>query len=244
MKLARFNNLTRLDSSFHGGEPEDHYQKRRRIVVDDNYDFVANDATDVTLDLDEVIDYGFLSATDYLQGRHLFQQALNDLTWANATNDQRDLCIYYYLKEDSVDDATDGVNKVTHLITTGQAADAGEARAKIIKEWSCHHLREKEVASARLYSERLYEVLGSYLSIADASDLFMSVESLFLSYETQVIRGTQDGSHVAGLFDYLESTDIYALAGLAAKGYIMQNGDPDETNFVIDLMDVLRYGKY
>jgi len=58
--------------------------------------------------------------------------------------------------------------------------------------------------------------------------------------------GTQDGSSEDALFDYIESTTgtVYEFAGLASKGYTMQNGDVDETNFINAIMDILRHGEY
>ena len=74
---------------------------------------------------------------------------------------------------------------------------------------------------------------------------FTTVENLYFGYEKQAIKGTNDGSET-GLFDYIESTvgTVYEFAGLESKGYTMQNGDLDETNFIAAIMDVLRNGKY
>jgi len=48
MKVARLDTLPKQDSLSIGGEPDSRYLKRQLIVVDDDYDFAGNNATDVT----------------------------------------------------------------------------------------------------------------------------------------------------------------------------------------------------
>lgn len=48
MKIARLDNLVRQDNLFDGGEPDNRYERRQMVIVQDNYDFVTNNATDIT----------------------------------------------------------------------------------------------------------------------------------------------------------------------------------------------------
>ncbi|PCI96660.1 MAG: hypothetical protein COB15_09740 [Flavobacteriales bacterium] len=183
---------------------------------------------------------------DYYQFREYQRTILDTKTWANLSSEERDFMIKLYLKETALDDATDALNKVTHLISTGQAGDAESARTVLVDNWASHHILEIESCQARATSKALYNVIGKYLTLSDATDFFITVENLYLAYRDQAIKGINDGPEV-GLFDYVESTPgtVYEFAGLStSKLYVMQNGDADMTNFVIDLMNILRNGIY
>ncbi len=184
-------------------------------------------------------------SNDYNQFREYTRAILDVKTWANLSNSEKDFMIDLYLKETDVDQATDDINKATHLITTGQAVDAESVRLLIVDKWSSHHVLDIESCKARANALKLYISIGKYLTISDATDFFITVENLYIGFRDQAIKGTQDGSD-EGLFDYIESTagTVYEFAGLASKGYVMQNGDPDESNFVAEIMDVIRHGKY
>ncbi len=184
-------------------------------------------------------------SNDYYQFREYQRVILDVKTWTNLTNVERDFMIELYLKETAITEAQDSINKVTHLISTGQATTTEEARLIIVAKWSEHHILDIGSCEKRAKALKLYLEVGTYLSIADATDFFTTVENLYFGYEKQAIKGTNDGSET-GLFDYIESTigTVYEFAGLESKGYTMQNGDLDETNFIIAIMDVLRNGKY
>lgn len=184
-------------------------------------------------------------SNDYSQFREYQRSLLDATNWVSLTNSERDFMIQLNLKETVIDQAIDDINKVTHLITTGQATTTEEARLVIVNKWAEHHILDISACRERAKALKLYVEIGSYLSIADATDFFTTVENLYIAFRDQAIRGTNDGSET-GLFDYVESTvgTVYEFAGLESKGYTMQNGDPDETNFITAIMDVLRNGKY
>lgn len=48
MKVAKLNSIEDLDHLYIGGEPEWKKENRSIIVVSDDYDFVSNNATDIT----------------------------------------------------------------------------------------------------------------------------------------------------------------------------------------------------
>jgi hypothetical protein len=184
-------------------------------------------------------------SNDYSQFREYTRAILDAKTWVNLSNSEKDFMIDLYLKEAAISQVTDDTNKATHLITTGQATDAESVRLLIVDRWSKHHILDVESCRARANALKLYISIGTYLSISDATDFFMTVENLYVGFRDQAIKGTQDGSE-EGLFDYIESTvgTVYEFAGLSSKGYAMQNGDLDELNFIAAIMDVIRHGKY
>ncbi len=184
-------------------------------------------------------------SNDYYQFREYQREILDAKTWANLSVDERDFMIELDLKETSVSDAQDGANKVTHLISTGQATTTEESRIVIVNAWAAHHVLDIESCTARAKALKLYIEIGTYLSKADAIDLFETINNLYVGFRDQAIKGTLDGSGT-GLFNYIESTvgTVYEFAGLASKGYTMQNGDLDMANFVAALMRILREGRY
>ena len=48
MKIGRLDNLTRQDNLFEDGEPDYRYEKRQLIIVEDDYNFISNNCTDIT----------------------------------------------------------------------------------------------------------------------------------------------------------------------------------------------------
>ena len=70
------------------------------------------------------------------------------------------------------------------------------------------------------------------------------MHKLFDLFKSQAIRGTDDGNAGEGLFNFLESTvgTSYENAGLEEQGYTLKTGTYSE--FITELMDVLRHGIY
>jgi len=214
-------------------------------LVDNSYDFAANNATDKSQDLILLSVHGRKLCTDYYQFRTLLNEQLDVKTWAGCSDAEKDLIIKINVKESAISYATDGTNKVTHLITSGQSADTESARLFLVDAWAYHHILDVDACGSRSVSLKLYEIMGRYLTKADSTDFFTTVENLYFAFEKQAIKGSLDGSEVA-VFDYIESTPgtVYEFTGLESKGYTMQNGDTDMTNFIVDIMDILRKGNY
>jgi hypothetical protein len=214
-------------------------------LVDNSYDFGANNATDKSQDLILLSIYGRRLCTDYYQFRTLLNEQLDVKTWAGCSDAEKDLIIKTNVKESAISDATDATNKVTYLISSGQAADAESARLFLVDAWAYHHILDVDACGARSVSMKLYEVMGKYLTKTDSTDFFTTVENLYFAFEKQAIKGSLDGSEVA-VFDYIESTPgtVYEFTGLESKGYTMQNGDVDMSNFIVNIMDILRKGNY
>jgi len=156
--------------------------------------------------------------------------------WNNLTIAEKDIVIDYFLYSDDT-------AKVIHLMTT-RALSQSQAVQYLQDTFGTHHILDCQVCARRASHPRLYSIVAKYLDLNDAKYFFQTVRNLYLDYKEQAIKGTLDGDVGAGLFDYIESTEgtIYETAGLSAKGYIMKNGDPDETNFIVELMDLFRKG--
>jgi len=214
-------------------------------LVDNSYDFGANNATDKSQNLILLSVYGRRLCNDYYQFRTLLNEQLDVKTWAGCSDAEKDLIIKINVKESAISEATDGTNKATYLISSGQAADAESARLFLVDAWAYHHILDVDACGARSVSLKLYEIMGRYLTKADSTDFFVTVENLYFAFEKQAIKGSLDGSEVA-VFDYIESTPgtVYEFTGLESKGYTMQNGDSDMVNFIADIMDILRKGNY
>ena len=107
-----------------------------------------------------------------------------------------------------------------------------------------HHIKDVVNCKLRAESPKIYTIIAKYLNLNDGRDFFQTVRNLYIDYKEQAVKGTLDGSVGVGLFDYIENTagTIYEFSGLASKNYTMQNGDADETNFVLELMEIFRNG--
>lgn len=200
---------------------------------------------DYSQDLTAWKNYGLQGCRDYTQCRTRVIEQLDIKTWGALSDAEKDYTIEIYAKETAITPEADATNKITYLITTGQAATVEESRIFLVNAWADHHIFDVEACGQRATAVRLYSDIGLYLSLADTTDFFTTVENLYFAFERQAIKGSLDGSEV-GLFDYVESTPgtVYEFAGLASKGYTMQNGDPDETNLICDIMSIIRGGEY
>lgn len=189
--------------------------------------------------------YGEALCTDYNQFRDFVGEQLGIKTWDNLTYDERDFIIKLNVWETTGTKDEYNAKKIAHILERGYASDLVSAKAYLTSHWARHHILDVKACVSRAESAKLFEVVGKYLSIDDAEDLFATTSNLYLKFIKQAVKGTLDDSPL-GWFDYLENTPgtVYEFAGLTSKGYVMQNGDPDETNFISDIMGVLRHGNY
>lgn len=189
------------------------------------------------------VEYGDVLCTDTLQVRDRIKEELDVISWSGLTNTQKDIIIEYYLKETSKDDATSNTEKVTYLMTS-KGYSLPQAQGALVQAYGSYHPKEVQACNKRASVEKLYEVIAKYLTLADAGDLIKISHKLFDLYKTQAIRGTQDGNAGEGLFDFLESTvgTSYETTGLEQQGYTLNTGTYSE--FIAELMDVLRNGNY
>lgn len=180
--------------------------------------------------------------TDFLQTRARVKEILSVKTWSNLTDSEKDIVIEFYLKEDLIDEDTYNTYKVGYLMGKGYSLE--QASYLLIQAYGNYHIKEVRSCTTRANSEKLYKVIAKYLSLADAGDLIKITHKLFDLYKSQAIRGSEDGNAGEGLFNFLESTvgSSYENAGLAQQGYILKTGT--YSDFITELMDVLRHGNY
>lgn len=193
--------------------------------------------------IDNWVVYGDVLCTDILQVRDRIKEELDAISWSGLTNTQKDIVIEYYLKETNKDEATSNTEKVVYLMTS-KGYSPLQAQGVLIKAYGSYHPKEVYACNKRANTEKLYEVIAKYLTLADAGDLIKITHKLFDLYKTQAIRGTQDGNAGEGLFNFLESTPgtSYETTGLEQQGYTLSTGTYSE--FITELMDVLRHGNY
>lgn len=186
--------------------------------------------------------YGSSLCTDILQLRDKIKELVESITWSSLSDAEKDIVIEFYIREDGVDESTYNTNKITYLMGKGYTLD--EAKGKLIQSYANYHTKEVKACGERASCERLYQVIAKYLVLSDAGDLIKITHKLFDLYKTQAIRGTEDGNAGEGLFNFLESTvgSSYENAGLEQQGYTLNTGTYSE--FITELMDVLRHGNY
>jgi len=122
MRVARLDTLPRQDSLFIGGEPEGRFKRRQLIVVDDDYDFVANNATDVT-DVSTLNFMYSISRINYTQYRNcLISYAEGVDFFSLSDNDKKELAKNFAVSKSdrdtvmSAEDQADEAIEVQRLI--------------------------------------------------------------------------------------------------------------------------------
>jgi len=188
------------------------------------------------------INYGKSICSDDLQLRDRILQLLNTITWSSLNDVEKDIVISFNLRETAVDDATYNTNKITYLMGKGNSLE--ESKIILLKSYAEFHIKEVVACKKRSDSGKMYEIIAKYLQLSDAGDLIKITHKLFDLYKTQAIRGTEDGNAGEGLFNFLESTvgTSYENSGLEEQGYTLNSGT--YTEFITELMGVLREGKY
>lgn len=187
--------------------------------------------------------FGINAANDYLHMREQVRDIISVVGWSGTSNEERDILIDLYLDDPNIPTSGNNTNKIVHLMTTNglSQVDSIQYLQDVFGE---HHIKDIAICKLRADSSKLYSVVAKYLTLDDGRDFFQTVRNLYIDFKEQAIKGTNNGTVGVGIFDYIENTvgTIYENAGLNSKGYIMQNGDPDETNFISELMDVFRNG--
>lgn len=214
------------------------------LIMEDN-DMPPIGYTDYSSDLLKWKDFALQVCTDYLQFRTYVTEQLTLKGWSNLSNDEKYFVIDNYIKEDGIDPVTTNYNKIVYLMTVCGMSQP-QAISHLQKVYAIHHLKEIESCLKRAQNEKLFTVIAKYLKLEDASDFTKVIALPYQMFVTQGIKGVNDGEAGEGLFDFIESTvgTSYETAGLEQQGYIMANGDPDMSNFIVELMDILRNGNY
>jgi hypothetical protein len=219
-----------------GEEPKDAF------VVINSGDTIPSGYTNIS-SVQNWKDYGESLCADYLQYRERVKGELDVVSWSGLTNSEKDIVIDFYLKETNKSDEASNGEKVAYLMGV-HGLDLIQSKGKLISVYGPHHIKEIDSCKNRANSELLYQIIAKYLTLTDAGDLIKITHKLFDLYKSQAIRGTLDGNAGEGLFNFLESTvsTSYETTGLEQQGYVLNTGTYSE--FITELMDVLRNGNY
>lgn len=180
--------------------------------------------------------------TDYLQLRSFINDIITTKTWSGLTPAEKDITIETFARGNGVTLNTDNTNKVIYLMGKGNTQT--QAIGILNNAYSVFHIKEIEACVKRANSPKVFSVVNKYLSITNASDFIRTTQTLFGLFVTQGIRGVNDGEAGEGLFDFIESTvgTTYEFMGLAQSNYPLNTGTIQD--FITELMDILRHGKY
>ena len=223
---------------------EDNEPKYPAVIIGENTDNPPAGYSDMTNDLLCWRDHAMSACVDYQQFRDYVADAAQTKTWNAMSGDEKRFLCDYYIRPNGTDKPTDQMNKVVYLMGTGMTQpQAAEVLQDAFAKW---HAEEIKACASRVNSEKFYKTIAKYLNTVDASDFAEVAQNSYIKYITQAIRGVNDSDTGEGLFDFIESTagTSFEFAGLEAQGYTMQNGDLDMSNFIAELMDVLRNGNY
>jgi hypothetical protein len=236
MKLI-LKDIPKNDSLYNTGEPEEHYIRRRMSIEDDSYVLQGADQ-DIT-SIENWNKYGDFICSDYLQVR---DRIIEIFQWSTATDIEKDLIIEYFGYEPALDLATNDTNKVAYLM--GKGMTQIEAQGFLIQSYAAFHTKEKESCQTRANSEKLSEVMLTYLTIPDARDFIETTKSLVDLYTDQAVFGTNQGTAGVGIIDYIDSTvgTVYENVGLSGKNYTLNVGTMEDLKN--GLKDVLLTGNY
>ena len=86
---------------------------------------------------------------DYYQFRDYKKNEIASIDWNLLSDKDKDLMIILALDNASIDEATNNANKVSHLISTGQAANVEDASSMLVNSWASHHVRMVESCKQR-----------------------------------------------------------------------------------------------
>ena len=239
MKIARLDTLSRLDSLFIGGEPDYHYEKRQLLLVDDNYNFTANNATDIT-SIESINKWGLDVCKDELGVHFLMKDFFyTNKTWVTCSNIEKDIVIDNSFYVNFFDPNAD-INKITYLMNI-HGMTQPEAIDKLVDEYATVQVKLSKAAEERATGKGLMKIVGTYLSNDDALDLIDTVRILMFNYKEFALIGTlYSDSGQEGIDDYINSRvgTAYEFSGLSSKGYTI-NPPYTEQNLIDDLSDYL-----
>lgn len=251
MKIARLNTLPRMDDVFAEGEPDFRYMKRQIIIVEDDYDFNTNNATDLT-DTDEnrIINFHlhgincvgrFTNFMDWMCLRTEIQKGIEALggidyaSYSGLSSDIRAIGASYL--------PTKIVDHVGFIqLVTDCSGDIGLAAQKINDYLTCsEHARDRRYSELVNYA---YQALGKNDGLA-AEDAVINEQLAYKFIKRGVGREAQDT--VKGLMDWLDATGSYSLTGLKQliidNILTIKNGTPLQT-FIDNCVGIVDEGKY
>ena len=107
---------------------------------------------------------------------------------------------------------------------TGQYGGVPAAASFLRKNHAESVKRAKEAVQPRIDGSKLIEIVITYLDPSDSSQLLDAMRSHLQNYYDFVLMGTVIPDNPAGLHDYINSTDIYAMNGLVEGNWTPLTG--------------------
>lgn len=246
MKLARLDSLPRMDDKFDGGEPDFHYENRQVIVVDDLYDFVANNATDLT-DTDENAilswhQYGpahlgqFTEFTDWMVLRDIVKVLVTNIAGLDYSG--------YAVMAANVRAAASHYipTKVSFpQLITDCGGDVNEAILRV-DDYLLKSTEAREVRYAHLVNY-VYQCLGTSDALKAEDDVIN--ERLVYKYVERGV-GRESIDSVKGLFDWIDATGSYpnGLKQMIIDNVVTIKNGTDLNTFIDSCLAIVRDGNY
>lgn len=146
--------------------------------------------------------------------------------WDNCTIDEKNI-ILKYNQFKGVPGGDEDTAKVTHLLTTGQASDVSDAARWLRHNHAVSVTKTRPAARARVEGDRIIEAIIKYLDPHDTDQLLSTMSAYLTGYKDYVLVGTVIPGNEPGLWDYINSTDIYGgppASGLVEEGWVTQTG--------------------
>lgn len=252
MKIARLDTIPRMDNEFQGGEPDAHYLKRQLIVVNDDYDFAGNNATDLT-DTDEnsVINFNkhgeelvglYENFKDYMCLRDAIKKSVESLgggdysSYAALSAEIRGIAARYV--------PTKIINNLGFSQLVVDTASINNAMSALE-----NYMGNSSTARNTRYAVMVnyaYNTLGKHDGLV-AEDEVLQNNLVYKFVQRGRKRQSEEGANLDGLVDWLESTDNYVSNGLRKNivdGNLTIKDGTDIDDFIGKCVEIIEDGKY
>lgn len=201
-------------------------------LVDDTYDFGANNATDKSNNIILIRDYGRNMCNDFLQFSAFVTEQLNIKTWAGCSNDEKMFLIDNHIKETNTTTEDDITLKETHLINE-QGMTSQDALEYLGARFSEFNDNQKDSCRQRIESKDLCISISKYLSAFDVRLLTEKVKDEYSYFHNY---GYRD------LIHFIESSNGRESDGLEQQGYTLKTGSINDLKN--ELLGILKLGIY
>jgi len=201
-------------------------------LVENNYDFGANNATDKSQDLILVRDYVENMCSDFLQFSAFVTEQLNIKTWTGCSNNEKMFLIDCYIKETGTTADNDLSAKQTYLIDE-QGMTAQDALEYLGARFSEFNDKQKDSCRQRIESKDLCISISKYLSVIDVRLLTEKVKDEYSYFHNY---GYRD------LIHFIESSNGRESDGLEQQGYTLKTGSINDLKN--ELLGILKLGIY
>lgn len=229
--LYRYNGFDKNTNSLvNGWEPNDAYVWQYENIFSAETRFSAYTIVDDIIELNSgPIDKLY----DYQQKKYCIRTFHYRKGWTGLTNEEKQVIIDWHGHPDQGNGIQD-YDKIVYLMTVKGMSQV-EAIQYITNAW--HSNWVKFLVDCPNRWALLVKVVAEHLSLADATDLSDTVETLKAQYLTDGRLGLDYGDSQNGIMDYIMSTHTYNGTGMEYNLYTLIKGD--WTSFKDALEDVM-----